>query len=98
MRGGTFLAARQGIGILFGLAGVLLVTRIIGPTEYGLYAASLGVFNYLQTLGLWGVNVYLVRREGEDRSDVYDQAFTLLLALGAGGALLETAEIGRAHV
>src|SRR5438552_1662681 len=91
MKGGAVLALRQAIGMAVGLVGVLLVTRTIGPGNYGLYAASLGLFGYLQTLALWGVNVYLVRHEGQDRRETYDQAFTLLLALGIAGALLAVA-------
>ena len=93
VRGGAFLAVRQGIGMIVGLAGVLLVTRIIGPANYGLYAASFGLFTYLQTLTLWGVNVYLIRREGDDPPVIYDLAFTLLLVLGGAGALVGTAAI-----
>lgn len=87
-RGGTYLAARQGIGMLIHVVGVLLLTRAIGPAAYGLYAAALGIYTYLFELSQWGIGVYLIRREGDTPPEVYDQAFTALLLLAAGGWLL----------
>jgi O-antigen/teichoic acid export membrane protein len=86
MRGGAFLVLRQGAGVGIGVAGVLLLTRAIGPKNYGLYAAAFGLFAYLQNLTLCGINVYLVRREGGEEREVWDQASTLLLLLGIVGA------------
>ncbi|MDX2098985.1 MAG: oligosaccharide flippase family protein [Leptolyngbyaceae cyanobacterium bins.59] len=88
MKGGAYLIIRQGLGILIGLGGVLLLTRAIGPENYGLYAASFSLLVYLQSIAQWGIEVYLVRREGEEQIEVYHQAFTLLLCLGCGWALL----------
>lgn len=88
MRGGTFLVLRQGLGVIVGLGGVLLLTRAIGPEKYGLYAAILNVFVYFQSICQLGIEIYVVRREGEEDSQVYHQAFTLLLLLGLGGMLV----------
>ena len=88
LRGGTFLVIRQGLGVIIGLGGVLLLTRGIGPEKYGLYAASLNIFGYVQSLSQLGIEIFVVRREGEEDSQVYHQAFTLLLLLGLGGMLL----------
>lgn len=88
LRGGTYLALRQAIGMAISLGGVLVLTRTIGPEQYGLYAAAFSMFGYLQILSQLGVAVYLVRREGEESLEVYHQAFTLLLLLGLGGMLL----------
>jgi PST family polysaccharide transporter len=70
------------------LGGVLLLTRTIGPDNYGLYTAAFGVFTYLQSISQLGIEVYLVRREGEEDAKAYHQAFTLLVLLGIGGMLL----------
>ncbi len=91
VRGGAFLAVRQGAGIVISVVGVLLLTRQIGPEGYGLYAAALGVSTYVQSIALCGINVYLVRRTGDDTREVYDQASTLLLALGVVTALVAAA-------
>lgn len=88
VQGGAFLAIRQGAGIVIGVMGVLLLTRRIGPESYGLYAAALGVSTFVQNLTLCGINVYLVRRSGDERREVYDQASTLLLALAVLAAVI----------
>ena len=88
LRGGTFLVLRQGLGVIIGLGGVLLLTRAIGPEKYGLYAAIINVFGYFQSICQLGIEIFVVRREGEEDAQVYHQAFTLLLLLGVGGMLL----------
>jgi O-antigen/teichoic acid export membrane protein len=71
-----------------GLIGVVTLTKLIGPENYGRYAGALGLFAYLQNLGGWGVNIYLIRGKHDETSEVYDQAFTLLAISGVGlGAL-----------
>ena len=85
MRGGAYLSLRQGFGVFVSFGGIILLTRIIGPEGYGLYAAAFGIFTFLFTVCLWGVEIYLVRREGEEREEAYHQAFTLLLMLGVAG-------------
>lgn len=86
MRGGAYLSMRLGLGVTLNFGGILLLTRTIGPANYGLYAVALGTFMFLQYVSLWGVEVYLVRREGEEGAEVYHQGFTLLLLLGSAGA------------
>ncbi|MBD1933252.1 MULTISPECIES: oligosaccharide flippase family protein [Cyanophyceae] len=88
MRGGIYLVLRQGLGVFISLAGVMLVTKVIGPENYGLYAAAVSIFLYLQMLSQLGIEVYLVRREGEEELGVYHQAFTLLLLQALAGMLL----------
>ncbi|PYU16374.1 MAG: polysaccharide biosynthesis protein, partial [Acidobacteria bacterium] len=57
-----FLAGRQFLGIFLRLIAVLLITRIIGPYQYGLFAACVGIFLYLQSFATWGIDVYLLRK------------------------------------
>lgn len=87
LRGGAFLTLRQGLGVALNFGGVLLLTRAIGPGNYGLYAAALGVFLFVQFLTQAGIPVYLVRRE-EEQQEAYHLGFTLLLLLSVGGMLL----------
>lgn len=82
LRGGAYLTLRQGVGTAINVGGVLLLTRAIGPAEYGLYAAAVGVFTALQLAAQLGVGVFLVRRPEEPDTDMYHQAFWLLLGLG----------------
>jgi len=88
LRGGVYLGLRQGLGVVLGFAGAILLTRAIGPGAYGLYAASLGTYTYLFSLSQWGIGVYLIRREGEVLPEDYHQAFSLLLLLGIVAGIL----------
>ncbi len=88
LRGGTFMVGRQAIGMIVSLVGVILVTRIIGPGQYGRFAACVGIFTYFSYLCGWGIDIYLMRRpEGQAPPALFHQAFTLILGLSlfAGG-------------
>ena len=88
MRGGAFLAARQVIGMVVSTVGMLLLTRQIGPHNYGLFIATVGVFTYFNFVAQVGLDVYLIRREGPTDDRDHHVAFTLLLGLGAAAAAL----------
>jgi PST family polysaccharide transporter len=81
VRGGAFLAFRQAIGIVLSLAGVLLVTRVIGPRQYGVYAMAMSIVMFLQMVGTWGVDVYLLRKLEKPTEQEFSQAFTVLLCV-----------------
>ena len=81
------LTLREGAGVLIGLVGVVALTRMIGPGNFGLYAAAAAVYSYLYILGQWGLPVFLVRREGEVPDMVLHQAFTLAGSLGVLGLI-----------
>jgi PST family polysaccharide transporter len=83
-RGGAFLAARQAIGMVVSTTGMLLLTRQIGPQNYGLFIASIGVFAYFNFVAQFGLDVYLIRREGPTEDRDFHLGFTLLLILGVG--------------
>ena len=74
--------------MIVSVAGVLVLTRVIGPHDYGVFASAMGVHLYVSNLSQWGVAVYLIRenQESEDPA-VYNQGFTLLLLLGVAAAL-----------
>ncbi len=67
---------------------MLLLTRLIGPANYGVYAGALAIVTFVADVARLGVEVYLVRREQEPDRFVYSQAFTLLLLGGAAVAAL----------
>jgi PST family polysaccharide transporter len=81
-RGARYLVARQTIGVVVSLGGVLALTRLLGPSRYGLYAAAFGLFATWQTAAELSLDVYLVRRPEPNDKSIYDQIFTLLLILG----------------
>ena len=86
LRGGFYLLLRHGLSVAVTAIGVVLLTRAIGPTAYGLYAIAYGIYVYLFSLGQWGVDVYLIRQKDEPQPQDYHQAFSLVLLLGAVGA------------
>ncbi len=81
MKGSAYLVLRDGLGMLINIGGVFLITRAIGPVQYGIFAAAFGLSLFLQNFGTLGMDMYLVRHEGEKETRVYHQAFTLMLLL-----------------
>lgn len=83
IKGGAFLLMRQAVGIVISVVGVLLVTRIIGPRQYGLFAAGVGIVGFLYMFGTWGLDVYLLRKTEDPEEKEFHQAFTLLFLIAA---------------
>ncbi len=79
-RGGAAIAMRQGIGMGLSVINVLLVTRVIGPTQYGVFAAAYGIVAFIANAATWGIDVYLLRKPTDPTASEYNQAFTLLFA------------------
>jgi O-antigen/teichoic acid export membrane protein len=89
IRGGTYLAIRQGFGMMLSIGGVLLITRVIGPDQYGIYTAANDLFLYIQTIAQLGIALYLIRgAPDEENLNAYHQASTLSLLLGIAAALI----------
>jgi len=80
VRGGGYLVGREAIGMVIRLAGVVLVVREIGPGPYGIYSAAAAFGVFVATLAQLGLEVYLIRMQGEVGPREYNRAFTLLLA------------------
>lgn len=91
VRGGAAIAVRQGLGMGLSLVNVLLVTRIIGPSQYGVFAAAFGIVAFIATAGTLGLDVYLLRKPTEPEPAEYNEAFTCFVAISvffAGGLVL----------
>jgi O-antigen/teichoic acid export membrane protein len=98
IRGGAAIAIRQCLGMGLSVVSVLLVTRIIGPYQYGIFAAVYGIAAFIATAATWGLDVYLLRKAAEPTSAEYDQAFTLFTATSVffvGGLTLFRHSISR---
>jgi O-antigen/teichoic acid export membrane protein len=82
VRGGAFLLGRQALGIGIGVVGLIALTRLIGPIQYGYYAAFLAVVTVLTEVAALGVKVYLVRLSPDTGADPFRQSFAFLLLSG----------------
>ncbi|HEU4658778.1 MAG TPA: oligosaccharide flippase family protein, partial [Capillimicrobium sp.] len=78
LRGGAVLSVREAAGVVIRLAGVLLVTRLIGPADFGIYAGAAAVVTVLAVAAQLGAELYLIRREAEPSPATYDEVFSVL--------------------
>lgn len=85
LRAGLYLVGRHGLDVALGLVAEPLVARLVGPFSYGVWIAGQRVFLYIAVIFSLGIDVYLLRKEGEVETDEYHQAFTFLLMLGIVG-------------
>lgn len=85
LEGGIYLTVRLSVGLALRLVGLFFLTRIVGPSAYGLYNSASGLFSYLLALGQMGINVYLIRSQEAERNRLFHLAFWWLLL--SGGAL-----------
>jgi O-antigen/teichoic acid export membrane protein len=92
LRGSAYLSFRLAAGAGIGLVGISLLTRMIGPANYGIFTAASAVLVYLVTLTEWGIGVYLIRLE-RDVQEEFHQALTLLLLFSICGIVVGFAAI-----
>lgn len=94
LAGGRYLVARETIGIGVRSLGLVLLTRLLGPLQYGLFAGPSLVVIFLAVLATSGTDIFLIRRSGELEPAWYHQVFSYLLlssvviaavAVAAGG-------------
>lgn len=83
MRGGVYLIGRQALGVCLKLIGVMLITRVLGPTEYGFYVTAFNVYQYALLLGQAGVGVYLLRYPGQVPDIAIRTSYSLLMFTAA---------------
>lgn len=80
IRGGGYLVAREGLGMVVRLVGVVLTVRAIGPAGYGIYSGAAAFVALVAAVAQMGVETYLMRQPGELTRRHYDVAFTFLVA------------------
>lgn len=89
LRGGAFLAARYGMGVLVSLGNMLVLTWWIGPHAYGVFVTAIGLVSFLASVARAGVDTYLVKLETAPSENTYGIAATVVLlastALTLGG-------------
>ncbi|MGD9750668.1 MAG: oligosaccharide flippase family protein [Acidimicrobiia bacterium] len=80
LRGGAYLAGRHVASVFIRLGGALLLTDLLGVTDFGRYAGAMALVGVIGGFAMVGTDVYLIRFAGEPSRDTEDQAFTFLLA------------------
>jgi PST family polysaccharide transporter len=90
LRGGAYLAARQLVTLVISLVGVVLLTRLIGPEDYGRYAGSIAIVTFLVLVGRIGVDAYVIRRPEPIEPELYGLAFA---TMAVSGVLIATATV-----
>ena len=88
LRGGAFLAGRHSLSLVIHLLGVMLLTRAIGPNNYGVYVGALGVQTYLYAVSSSGSSCSSSATAKTVSDAEFDQAFTLLGAIGVSVATI----------
>ena len=88
----VWMFAREGGGIAIRLVGVLLLTRLLGPSDFGIYAGALAVVTVLATLSQLSSEVFLLRRPRSPTSAEVGTVYSLLF--GVGGAVVALALAG----
>lgn len=88
----VWMFAREGGGIAIRLVGVLLLTRLLGPSDFGVYAGALALVTALATVSQLNSEIFLLRRPQAPSAGEVGTVYTLLL--GAGGAVIALALVG----
>ncbi len=100
--GGSVLLVRQVGGAAVAFGGMLVLARLLGPAESGLYFTAFGIVFFVQNIAKLGLDVFLVRAPGEVGRAALDQVFTLMLGFGivaaAGLAAASGAIAGWMHL
>jgi PST family polysaccharide transporter len=82
LRGGATMAVREVLGIVVRLGGIVVLTRVLGPTTFGLYASALAITTVLGIIASLGAEVYLPRSEEEPTIRTYQETTASLLVSG----------------
>lgn len=88
----VWMFAREGGGIGIRLVGVLLLTRLLGPSDFGVYAGALALVTALATVSQLNSEVFLLRRPQQPTAGEVGTVYTLLL--GCGGGIVALALLG----
>ena len=82
LQSSTVMAARQALGLGVGAIGAVVMARMIGADDYGVAVAAIGLILFAVNAGRLGTGYYLVAQTEEPSTELYNYAFTLMLAVG----------------
>jgi len=83
LRGGSYLVGRELVGMAIRILGVVVVTRLIGPRDFGIYSGAAAFIVVAVTMAQMGMEVYLIRQPEEPTTGTYNSVFTFVLTLSA---------------
>lgn len=81
LSGGAYLMIREIVGMMIRLGGVVIVTRIIGPADYGIYVGVSAFVAVISLVAQFGSEVWLIRQPEEPSLLLYQQVWTLVLSV-----------------
>jgi PST family polysaccharide transporter len=81
LRGAAYLAIRQIISVALKMTGVLLITRLLGPSAYGAYVSAFSIYQYALLVGQAGIGMYLLRAAPEQCERASATAYSMLAAM-----------------
>jgi O-antigen/teichoic acid export membrane protein len=79
VKSGSYLVAREAVGMVIRLIGIIITVRAIGPRAYGIYAGAAAYVVFMSALAQMGSEIYLIRAPRTLERHDFDQAFTFLL-------------------
>lgn len=86
VRGALWMVAARWSTRFIGLFNVIILARLLAPSDFGVIAIALIVIGLLETMAYAGVDLALMRA-GADSEDHYNTAWTIQLIQGAGISL-----------
>ena len=66
----SYLTLASAISLLIGFAGMIYITRILGPQDYGIYLTVLSFVHFFGIFSLGGLNKTIVREGSKDIQNV----------------------------
>jgi O-antigen/teichoic acid export membrane protein len=81
--GGLALVSRQLFGMGLALVGMLVNTRVLGPHKYGQFAIVVGLMTYAVNVGKLGLDVYLIRYQGDLKPRQFGVTQLIYLLIGS---------------
>jgi PST family polysaccharide transporter len=85
---GYTVALRLAATVALKFVGVLIVSRILGPANYGAYIAAYSVYAFVLAVGQAGIGIYLMQSEGASSPAHIGAATTFLLVQSAAIVVL----------
>ena len=82
-QGAAILFVRQVVSLVIGFGALIVLTRLIGPTAYGIYAAAFSIYQFVYAVATFGVETFLVTTLADLDDETFDTAFILTMGLAA---------------